>query len=154
MSVKFSISESEYELLKKVMKTKPKKTFEDNCYLKLYEKIVRLNSVCSVTFLSEREAEERNKFNPNPNFNVLVDILREKPDGETDVFKTDRYGLFKYTHEKEDLKGENQIIEDYIQLPCCNTLVKIEKKNKDITFIYCFPSSKEYLVARDVLSRK
>lgn len=152
MSAKFSISEREYEFLKRTIKNKPKKTLEDNCYLKLFDKLIRIrtNRVHDVVFLTDKEAEERNEFNPNPNFNILIDILREKPDGEVEMFKTDKYGLFKYTHEKED--GEIKI--DYIHLPCCNTLVKLEKKNKDITFIYCFPKCKEYLVARDVLSHK
>lgn len=149
MNTKFSISEREYLFLKNTIKNKPKKTFEENCYLKLFDKIIRIEVHGANLFLTDKEADERNEFNPNPNFNILIDILREKPNGEIDMFKTDKYGLFKYTHEKE-----GEIIEDYIQLPCCNTLVKIEKKNKDITFIYCFPNSKEYIVARDVLSRK
>lgn len=146
----FSISEREYEFLKRTIKNKPKKTLEDNCYLKLFDKILRMTRVHDAVFLTDKEAEERNKFNPNPNFNILIDILREKTDGESEIFKTDKYGLFKYTHEKED----GEVVIDYIHLPCCNTLVKIEKKNKDITFIYCFPKCKEYIVARDVLSRK
>lgn len=150
MSAKFSISEREYEFLKRTIKNKPKKTLEDNCYLKLFDKLIRNRMNRDAVFLTDKEAEERNEFNPNPNFNILIDILREKPDGEVEMFRTDKYGLFKYTHEKED--GEIKI--DYIHLPCCNTLVKLEKKNKDITFIYCFPKCKEYLVARDVLSRK
>lgn len=155
MSTKFSISEREYLLLKRTIKNKPKKTFEENCYLKLFDKIIRIDvNYENHSFLTDKEVDERNEFNPNPNFNILIDILREKPNGEIDMFKTDKYGLFKYTHEKERENGENELIEDYIQLPCCNTLVKIEKKNKDITFIYCFPNSKEYIVARDVLSKK
>lgn len=151
MNAKFSISEREYLLLKRTIKNKPKKTFEENCYLKLFDKIIRINgNYENHSFLTDKEADERNEFNPNPNFNILIDILREKPNGEMDMFKTDKYGLFKYTHEKEN----GELVEDYIQLPCCNTLVKIEKKNKDITFIYCFPNSKEYIVARDVLSKK
>lgn len=151
MNTKFAISEREYLLLKRTIKNKPKKTFEENCYLKLFDKIVRIDEVHGTNlFLTDKEADERNEFNPNPNFNILIDILREKPDGETDMFKTDKYGLFKYTHEKKN----GELVDDYIQLPCCQSLVKIEKKNKDITFIYCFPNSKEYIVARDVLSHK
>lgn len=144
---KISISYSEYLFLREKVKSKPKKTFVENCFLKLYDKILKLDLTEkneSVSFLTEYEADERDKFKPNSNFNILIDILRDSTDETTELLKTNKYGLVEYTNEEYG--------KIYIQLPYCNCLVKLVKKNKDITFIHCFPSSKEYLVARDVLS--
>lgn len=144
---KISISYSEYLFLKEKVKPKTKKTFIENCFMKLYDKILKLDLTErneSVSFLTEYEADERDKFKPNSNFNILVDVLRDSMDDTTELLRTNKYGLVEYTNE--------EFGKIYIQLPYCNCLVKLVKKNKDITFIHCFPSSKEYLVARDVLS--
>lgn len=149
---KISISYVEYLFLREKVKTKPKKTFVENCFLKLYDKILKLDltensydtNQQNVIFLTEYEADERDKFKPNANFNILVDVLRDSTDETTELLRTNKYGLVEYTNE--------EFGKIYIQLPYCNCLVKLVKKNKDITFIHCFPSSKEYLVARDVLS--
>lgn len=144
---KISISYSEYLFLREKVKNKPKKTFVENCFLKLYDKILKLDLTErneSVSFLTEYEADERDKFKPNSNFNILIDIVRDSTDDTVELLKTNKYGLVEYTNEEYG--------KIYIQLPYCNCLVKLVKKNKDITFIHCFPSSKEYLVARDVLS--
>lgn len=144
---KISISYSEYLFLREKVKNKPKKTFVENCFLKLYDKILKLDLTEkneSVSFLTEYEADERDKFKPNANFNILVDILRDSTDDTTELLRTNKYGLVEYMNEEYG--------KIYIQLPYCNCLVKLVKKNKDITFIHCFPNSKEYLVARDILS--
>lgn len=144
---KVSISYLEYLFLKEKVKPKPKKTFVENCFLKLYDKILKLNLTEkneSVSFLTEYEADERDKFKPNANFNILIDILRDSIDNTTELLRTNKYGLVEYTNE--------EFGKVYIQLPYCNCLVKLVRKNKEITFIHCFPSSKEYLVARDILS--
>lgn len=144
---KISISYSEYLFLKEKVKPKTKKTFIENCFMKLYDKILKLDLTErneSVSFLTEYEADERDKFKPNSNFNILIDVLRDSMDDTIELLRTNKYGLVEYTNE--------EFGKIYIQLPYCNCLVKLVKKNKDITFIHCFPSSKEYLVARDVLS--
>ena len=145
---KISISYIEYLFLKEKVKPKTKKTFVENCFLKLYDKILKLdlteNSSKDIIFLTENEADERDKFKPNANFNILIDVLRDSIDDTTELLRTNKYGLVEYTNE--------EFGKVYIQLPYCNCLVKLVKKNKEITFIHCFPSSKEYLVARDVLS--
>lgn len=144
---KVSISYIEYLFLKEKVKPKAKKTFVENCFMKLYDKILKLDLTErneSVSFLTENEADERDKFKPNANFNILIDVLRDSMDDTTELLRTNKYGLVEYTNE--------EFGKVYIQLPYCNCLVKLVKKNKEITFIHCFPSSKEYLVARDVLS--
>lgn len=144
---RISISYNEYLFLKEKIKPKPKKTFVENCFLKLYDKILKLDltqNSTNVIFLSDFETDERNKFNPNANFNILIDILRESPNDTIEILRTNKYGLVEYINE--------EFGKIYIQLPYCNCVVKLVKKNKEITFIHCFPSSKEYLVARDVLS--
>lgn len=144
---KISISYSEYLFLREKVKNKPKKTFVENCFLKLYDKILKLDLTErneSISFLTEYEADERDKFKPNSNFNILIDVVRDSTDDTVELLKTNKYGLVEYTNEEYG--------KIYIQLPYCNCLVKLVKKNKDITFIHCFPSSKEYLVARDILS--
>lgn len=144
---KISISYIEYLFLKEKVKNKPKKTFVENCFLKLYDKILKLDLTErneSVSFLTENEADERDKFKPNANFNILIDVLRDSIDNTTELLRTNKYGLVEYTNE--------EFGKVYIQLPYCNCLVKLVRKNKEITFIHCFPNSKEYLVARDVLS--
>lgn len=149
---KVSISYNEYLFLKEKIKPKPKKTFVENCFLKLYDKILKLDltekfyetNQQSISFLSDYEADERDKFKPNANFNILIDILRESPNDTIEILRTNKYGLVEYTNE--------EFGKLYIQLPYCNCVVKLVKKNKEITFIHCFPSSKEYLVARDILS--
>lgn len=146
---KISISYVEYLFLREKVKNKTKKTFVENCFLKLYDKILKLDLTEkneSVSFLTEYEADERDKFKPNSNFNILIDVVRDSTDGTVELLRTNKYGLVEYTNE--------EFGKIYIQLPYCNCLVKLVKKNKDITFIHCFPSSKEYLVARDILSHK
>lgn len=143
---KLSISYKEYLYLKEQVKPKPKKTFIENCFMKLYDKILKLDLNENKIFMTDSEVEERNKFNPNNNFNILIDIVRDYADNTIEILKTNKYGLIEYMNE--------EFGKIYIQLPYCDCVVKIVKKNKDITFIHCFPNAKEYLVARDILSHK
>lgn len=159
LKMKFSITYPEYLVLKEVIKKKTKKTFEENCYIKLFESIHKFidnDYINEDKFINDEEKNERNEYLESrgleftPNFNILYDIVDENP-SDTIVLKTNKYGLVEYC-----LETENEIKNVAILLPLFGIQwVKIEKKDKNkVAFIYCFKDKRSYLVARKVLAIK
>lgn len=154
---KLSITYPEYLLLSEKIKKKEKKTFEENCYVKMFESIHKfIDNDCIIknNFITDKEEQERNDYlnlrglELTPNFNILYDIVNENP-SDSVILKTDRFGLIEYC-----LEGKNGIKRVAIQLPLFGKhLIKVEKKGiNKVAFVYCFKNNKSYLVARKPLA--
>lgn len=155
MEMKFSITYQEYLLLKIWIKNKEKKSFEENCYIKMFESIHKFidnDCIDETKFITIKEEEERKEYlnlkdlELTPNFNILYDVVGDQ---DSILLKSDRFGLIEYCMERK-----NEIKKVAIQLPLFGEQwVKIEKKDKNkVAFVYCFKDKKSYLVARKILA--
>ena len=157
---KLSITRLEYLLLSEKIKKKGKKTFEENCYIKMFESIHKfidkdLIEKIENKFMTDREEQERDEYlklrglELTPNFNILYDIVDENP-SDCILLKTNKFGLVEYCLEDKESSEVKRVA---IQLPLFGEQwVKVEKKEKNkVAFVYCFKERRSYLVARKIL---
>lgn len=148
---KFSISYNEYLEIERNAKIQKRRNILENCYMKMFEVLYKMHveELREENFMTEEEVAERdvylvkNEIPMTPNFNILYDIVKDKNPGDVEIIRTDKYGLFQYTDETHGTIA--------IQLPMTNCLVKIERKNSKIAFLYCYKNMKNYIIARECL---